>query len=324
MKAGIIPRVKGGLVFSEQVQFAGGMDGPIGNGDIYYVDSTNGSDTNTGKTPGTALATIAAAENKCTANQNDTVKILGGAAGNNLAALLTWDKNYTHLVGVAPPTRVAQRARIFSDSTTKTTLMNITATGCLFENFYIFNGGDDATELTNVQVTGGRNYFRNVHFAGMGHATPAAQAGASSLKLDGAEENTFVGCTIGVDTTVRGAANAQLLVDGTALRNIFDGCLFLSAATLTTPLMVKFADSTAGDRFTLFNDCLFYHFCANHAATLEAAFSLPATNATFDVILNNCACVGIDDWSADNRTNLWITNAAPTAGTSGLGVNPTA
>lgn len=313
----------GGFQVDGPLIAGGGIDGPIGQGDVYYLDPANGADTYRGKTPGTAFKTLAAAEDKLTANQNDVLKILADASSLSLSSLLTWDKSYTHMVGVCAPVRVAKRARIFN-SGDLAKMMVISASGCIFANFYIFQGGSDGADLGCVDVTGGRNFFWNVHFAGIGHATPGAQAGAYSLYLNGAEENEFVRCTLGLDTIARGAANQQLLIDGTAPRNSFEDCLFLSAgAALTTPLMVKFVDSTAAQCFTRFKDCCFYHFSPNHAAKLAQCFSLPATNSTFDVLLSGKnELFGITEWEASDRGNIWITDAAPSAATSGIAIEP--
>lgn len=307
------------------LQACGGLDGPIGRGVIYYLDPVNGSDNSLGRSPRTAFKTLDHAYSKMTANQNDVLKILAGSSGLTLSASQPWAKDYTHIIGVCAPVSVAQRARIFNLSTaTFTYMLSVSASGCSFQNLYIFQGGSGATELNNVVVTGGRNFFNNVHFAGMGHATPAADAAANSLYLNGAEENKFVGCTFGVDTILRGAANAQVLIAGTAKRNYFEKCRFLSYSELTTPIMVKIAAAGDADRWHEFWDCLFYNFSANHAHTLAGCFSLPATNATFDVVLRGMnQIVGIDDWSAANRTNLWSAAPIATSAGTGVSVNPT-
>ena len=83
----------------------------------YIVDPANGSDNGDGQSFKNPLASIEDAEDRCVANQNDAVIYLAGSSGNNLAAALTWDKSYTHLIGWCAPTRVAKRARIFQTST---------------------------------------------------------------------------------------------------------------------------------------------------------------------------------------------------------------
>lgn len=104
------------------------------------------------------------------------------------------------------------------------TMVTISGSGCIFKNISIFHGVDQAAALTATSVTGSRNYFENVRIAGIGNDTQDA-ANACSLKLDGASENTFVNCVIGLDTIAAGtAANSEILVDGGASRNLFKDC----------------------------------------------------------------------------------------------------
>ena len=119
-------------------------------GQVYYLDAANGSDNNNGKSPDEAFATLAVAEAALTANQNDVLVYLQSETSISIATTITWDKNYTHFVGVCPPTAVANRARIFnSGSTGNSPLLTISATGCYFANFYIFQGSSaaDTTDL---------------------------------------------------------------------------------------------------------------------------------------------------------------------------------
>lgn len=231
---------------------------PVGmNSNVFFVDPANGSDGNEG-TIEAPLASIETAEDRCEANQNDVVAYIAGSSKFDLTAALTWDKNYTHLIGICAPTETAQRARIFQTSTLKAAspLLNITASGCIFKNFYIFQGVDDATSLINVQVTGGRNYFGNVHFAGGGHATQAINGGAS-LELNGAEENTFVGCTIGVDTVDAATGMMGLLFDTDAHRNVFRDCIFRMRAGNSGAGFIEVVDSDGIGRDNTFVDCIF-------------------------------------------------------------------
>lgn len=294
---------------------------PFGkNAKYYFVDPANGNDGNGGLTPDTALAGIEAAYAKTVANQNDTVIYIGGSSGNNLAAAVTWAKNYTHLIGVCAPTQIAQRARIFQTSTLTgaSPLLNITATGCIFKNFYIFQGVNDATSLINVQVTGGRNYFENVHFAGGGHAAQAINGGAS-LKLNAAEENTFVDCTIGVDTIDAATGMMGILFDGEAHRNIFRGCTVRIRAGNAGAGFVEVVDATGIDRDTVFDNCLFLN---NSATDLTSGFVIPAGMAApRKLLLKDCMILGTAKLDANDRGVLFGNmNAVTGADTSGEAV----
>jgi hypothetical protein len=285
------------------------------NSQYYFVDPANGSDTNDGKAPNRAFAGLETAEDACTANQHDTVFYIAGSSGNNLAAALTWDKNYTHLIGICAPTQVAQRARIFQTSTltAASPLLDITATGCIFKNFYIFQGVADATSLLNVRVTGGRNYFENVHFAGGGHATQAIDGGAS-LALYGAEECTFVNCTIGVDTIAAATGMMGVRVDTSATRNIFKNCNFTMYAGNAGCGFVEVVDSAGFDRYIIFDNCLFINDAVGFSMT--TAFVIPGGmgSATHRIILKDCTGIGFDDWDSSDRGLIYLNGGTITGG----------
>jgi len=272
------------------------------NSNIFLVDPANGSDNNTGKSFQDPLASIEAAEALCTANQHDVVLYLAGSSGNNLAAALTWDKNYTHLIGWCAPSAAAQRARIFQTSTLTgaSPLLNVTATGCIFKNFYIFQGVDDATSLINVQVAGGRNYFENVHFAGGGHATMAINGGAS-LKVTG-DENLFRHCTIGVDTIASATGHVGVLFDGAASRNVFEDCHVSMYAGNAGAAFVEVADATGIDRYTIFKECIFSN-CNKANFEMTAGFVIPAiaANRPARILLKDCMSYGAAKWDANDR-----------------------
>lgn len=293
-------------------------------GNTYYVDPTNGSDNNDGKSPDNAVASLSVGYAKLTAGQNDTLVYLAGTTSLSIEDTLDWAKDYTHFIGIAAPTHMAQRARIFNDGNTSasTPLLKVSGDGCIFENLYIFQGSAVAT-VGCVEVTGGRNYFSNVHFAGMGHATNSAGANAYSLKLNGAEECMFDRCTIGIDAIKRTGDNNPLWFDGGALRNHFKQCRFVSWAEDTTYAMVTINDTTALDRFTEFEDCKFYNFWTNHGNTLAEAFAIPSSMTTMDILISgNSALFGIDEWDSNDRAGTWISGPAPAAATSGIAVKP--
>jgi len=301
---------------SEYLVSLGVPRGP--NSQIYLVDPANGSDSNPGKSFASPLASVEAAEDLCVANQHDVVLYLAGSSGNNLAAALTWDKNYTHLIGWCAPTGVANRARIFQTSTLTgaSPLLNITASGCIFRNFYIFQGVDDATSLINVQVTGGRNYFEDVHFAGGGHATMAINGGAS-LKLDGAEENLFRHCTIGVDTVDAATGMMGVLFDGEAHRNIFEQCTIRMRAGNAGAGFVEVVDATGIDRDTTFVECLFLN---NSGTAMTSGFVIPAgMGAPRKIFLKDCMLYGCSKLDANDRDVLFGNMDAVT-GADGSGV----
>lgn len=276
--------------------------GPLSK--VYFVDPANGSDSNTGNSFLAPLASIAAAYALCVANQHDVVIYLAGSGSVTLSAALTWSKNYTHLIGLCAPTRAAQRSRIFQLSTLTgaSPLITVSATGCIFKDLYIFQGVADATSLINVKVTGGRNYFENVHFAGGGHATQAIDGGAS-LMLDAAEENTFVNCTIGVDTIDAATGMVALLFDTEAHRNLFENCIFRMRAGNSGAAFVEVADATGIDRDNTFKNCMFIN--NSTANDMASAFLIPAMGEPRVLLLKDCMFHNVSKLDANDRGVLF-------------------
>lgn len=293
-------------------------DGPFHNmfpgSTEYHLDPTNGSDANTGLSKGEAFATLPVAYAALTANQNDILYYHAGPTSISLSAKLTWAKSYTHFIGACAPTAMANRARIFQTAaaTGLSPLIDITGSGCVFKNFYVFQGVDDATSLINVQVTGGRNYFQDIHFAGGGHATMAINGGAS-LKLDAAEENRFVNCTIGVDTIDSADGHVGLLFDSEAHRNKFEGCAFTMSAGNAGAAFAEVADATGIDRYTVFDRCLFSNVATGTAMT--SAIVMPAgMGAPRRIYIWDPLMVGAADWDANDRGVIYLNAGTITAG----------
>lgn len=274
-----------------------------GNGKRFWVDPVNGSASYDGRSPQRAFAKLSTAHGYCTAGKNDVVYLIGDGASTGSAretATLTWSKDATHLIGVTAPTMVAQRARIATASGSNfTPLMTVTANGCIFSNFSMFHGYDTAEaqiclRLTNAQ----RNYFSNVHIGGIGHATAGDDAGSASLHLDGASENTFDNCMIGLDTIARSTSNAEILIDvgtGACTRNIFRRCFISSYADNAGHFFVAAAASGAIDRYVWFDDCTFYNAVGSAATTMTAGMSIHATVGGLFLLTGSTAFIGCTD-----------------------------
>lgn len=208
---------------------------PRHEGNVYFVDQESGNDAYDGLSPENALGTLSRAHALMTADQDDIAVVFGGVS--NIAvretATLTWSKNKCHIIGVNSFNRVSHRVSLRAASGSMfTPLMTLSADGCMFANMHLFHGYDDASAQVCLNITGERNAFYNMHIAGGGHATAAAQAGMRSLVINsaGGGENYFKDCVIGLDTTTRDAANYELEFAASAAspRNIFEDTRFLT------------------------------------------------------------------------------------------------
>jgi hypothetical protein len=304
------------------VPVLGNIGGIPLTGTYYFVNPATGSDAYDGLSPETPFQSLTAAYNSTTAGNNDVVVLIGdgSTAGTaRLTSTLTWAKNATHLIGVTAPTMIAQRARIshLTTATTNFKLLNITASGCIFGNFSLFQGiGQASTDEQLADISGDRNYFGNVQFGGIGAANGASRAGSYSVYVNGGAENTFDGCTFGLDTIARSAANASVKFAGQAQRNVFQNCLFPMYATATSPWFIDANSVSSIDRFQLFKGCTFIN---TGTSTAAAVVSFNASQGG-TIVLDNCTVAGASKWTASATGTVVVSGPVPNGATSGVAV----
>jgi len=269
------------------------------NSQVYLVDTTNGLAANLGTKLIHPMESIETAEAACTAGQHDVVLYIASASGDNTAAVVTWDKDYTHLVGWCAPCGVSNRSRLFQGAavTAVSPSVNITASGCIFQNLTLFQGVADAGNLINVQVTGGRNYFENVHFAAPGNAAHAINGGGALL-LCAAEECLFNKCTVGLTTVALATGYSLLRVDADSARNTFKDCDFIMRAGATTVYFGEMVDATAILDYLMFDGCKFINVSTTNA--VGTAFLFVNPNADRQILMKNCTGFGLGAWDTTN------------------------
>ena len=289
--------------------------GPFTQGRKFFVDPVNGSDGNHGTSPTHAKKTLAAAEDVCTTGKNDTVYFLATTSGDTQTSILIWDKSYTHLVGVCATAAESHRARVFSPNSATagySPMVTFSGQGCVVKNMTFKQQSYHADSHQCCQVTGGRNLFENVHFAGMLHATPAGDTSGAALYLSGAEENLFKNCVIGQDTIQSTAANAQLVLHTTRNnRNKFEGCFFYNNAGATSLWVAIGAEGIGG--YLWLKDCTFL----NKGTTMTVGMTVGA-NTGGVVLLDNPLWHGATNLHADN--NAVIVGRAPALHTGDQGI----
>jgi hypothetical protein len=317
------------------VPLVGGVGGVPFTGNWWFVNATTGSDGNasagTGSTPDAPLATLAQAYSLAAEGNNDVIVLMSSETTSastqgtfRLSSQLVWAKSALHLVGMTAPTMIGQRARIAPPTTATTNiadLLKVTAQGCYFANFSIFQGvGQSSTAEQLCQITGQRNAFVNVAFQGIASANGAGQAGSYVIKLNGGSENTFIGCQIGTDTESRTAANTSVLFAASATRNIFQDCIFPMYAGASSPFFIT-AGATSIDRFAWFKNCLFINAIDSAATSITAAVSSNASQGGV-ILLDNCTLLGASNYSATNGdVNVKISGAVPNGHTSGIALS---
>lgn len=281
-------------------------------GNYFWVDETNGSDGNTGG-PQDPLKTLTQALSKCTSGNNDVVFLVGTV---HVTATVAWSKNSTHLIGLTAASN-NNRARISqTGSTVFSPLVNVTGQGCIFKNIGTFHGFADASTQICWAEAGGRNYYENVQFLGMGDATAAAQAGSRSITIGGSGENLFVGCTFGLDTVVRATnANATMEIISGSPRNIVRNSVFQADCSDASDTHVTIA-AGGMDRYLLLDGCMFQNFGTALNAAITNAGGSPAGN-----VIVSPTCISVGATAIATTGNIYVGQiSASGATTTNIGI----
>lgn len=249
----------GGVVNGAVAQLGGSSLFTLGR--VIYVDSTNGSNGNSGLDPAFPVATIAQAQTIANANKGDVVVIAPGYAETRTTAL-TLSKAGVSYVGLGhgslKPTITVNAAVDGIDITGA----NVTVSGIHFAE----PETDDATAMINVAAAGARL----INISGIGSQTAKnftdgitiAAAGSDSV-IDGFKlNNTVVDMVAGI--SIEGAAarleirncniqgtfsTAALMDEATSTLNLIENNLFKNTKAATAVVTFTTGNSTGVMRF---------------------------------------------------------------------------
>ena len=270
-----------------------GGPGPF-TGNYFWVDPVNGSDGNLGG-PNAPLATLTQALTYALAGNNDVIFLTGTYSPT---ATLTWSKNSTHLIGLDAPVPLASGAAISVASTAATSgaispLVNVTATGCIFQNVSAISGINQAATQVCWAEAGGGNTYLNCSFNQVGNATAAAQAGTRALTI-ASVGNTFQDCVIGGDAIVRATgASASVGMLAGAGSSIFKGCTFPMWSSAAGCTHFTAAASTITGYILLDSCQLINDITETGATSLSASIVANGTNLGLFLLTPTTIAVGV-------------------------------
>lgn len=303
----------------------------LGRGEKVYLCGTYGSNGNSGKTAGTAVQTLAAAESTCVEARNDTVLV---SPENVLVPTeIAWDKDNTHIFGLGGPnTRGGDYgAYFYSTAVDLAQIINVTGKRCQISRVCFGNHGNNAACVAAMLVNGEGLWLRDVQLIGNINAAQAQNANCASLIIaaDGSRilaENCVIGNN--VNTGIRNKdASGQLLFNATTPgpdNGKFIGCTFLSKAETAAVPMVAITNAIAIDRLWEFEDCTFHNFWTNWAGTCEIVFYVAANPHTATVALKgSCLSMGYDEWQDSDYIDYFQCGMPEPSIKGGLAVEPT-
>lgn len=306
--------------------------GDLGKGQKWYINplANGGSNGNSGKTAGTALATLAAAESAAVADQNDTILAL---PGNYIeTGRLLWDKDHTHLRGLGGPNNRGgdYGVYILTTDTGVIEVIDITAQRCQFWGVAIGNFGNNAACVAAVTLDGPGNYFNGVHFAGNLYDAQAQDADCCSLQIDSDGDNAlFEDCIIGTNVNAKRTqdGSGQLLFPSVAsgpTNGKFKDCEFRSWAETDVVPLISIPNTAGIDRIWQFKDCLFHNFWTNWGGMCTRVFYTGVAVQTALIALRgDCMSSGYDEWQ-DRDLSILFQSDMPVADIAGgLAAEPT-
>lgn len=269
--------------------------GPLTFGTVFYVDPTNGSDSNNGRSMDKAFQTIEAAYAAVTTNKHDVI-VLDANSAHAITTPETWSKNRFHIVGTgfrdgAP---MGQRSRITSAQTTGSHIapIVITGVGVTLNNLKITSADTNASSLYGVADGGEFTIMRNCWIE---KNTDLDQTGAAELLANG-DTSAYLNCTFGNMIYQPSVARQNVLftretITGKVCRDVtFKDCTFQSFATATTFVNCR-ATTNDIERMAWFKDCL---FMSKKGSTLQdEAFGIASALTDAQVALHNCMVMNI-------------------------------
>jgi len=296
-------------------------------GNLYFVDYTNGVDTNSGygRNPTKPWKTIEYAYSQATSD-NDDIICLQGSATHVLSAMLTVAKNRVHFVGVDGTNGrlYGQNAKVSLTATSGAsnigTMLN-TGVRNSFTNIKFINASTVAQGLYCVVEGGEYALYQNCEFY---KSTDLNETTASELVLNG-DSAQFFNCTIGsladllvgniirpcVDLTKEIAGAGKVMRDCT-----MTNCSFWRNLAGTAGVFIRAAASADVERLLMLNSPTFV--AANLGSTPAVCISSGATLLDGWIAVNNPAAFNVTKIAT--ATGILVNGAAPNSGT-GIAVN---
>ena len=306
------------------------LTGATGNSRNYFQGRINEANLHTN---------IAKAEAAMVTQRNDVLVVSPDSHswyGDDYAAnaLLTWDKQNTHVLGLDPGGIGGyQRARFAGDAATIVSLMTVSGNSNKFKNLRWMHGSGSATETQIMTVSGAGNVFENCCFASPINQTQADSANFRGMIVTGSS-NHFKNCLFGTSNAIhRNSASSMLQLSGGNGLNVFENCIFRSRSQATTPVFIRHtATGTGGQISAFFLNCQFVN-----ATTLAGSYDLAvgitnSADATMFLYFDNrCSFSGVTNVvTSGQEAKIYWGNAGGNADFAayndrlglGLAVNP--
>jgi hypothetical protein len=265
-------------------------------------------------------------------NNNDVI-LLDANSTHILSAPIAWSKSRIHLIGMDGGGRQIQQGAKVQCATTGTTAYVILNTGVRnsFRNVKFIQSSTEATALSVLREGGEGNLYENCSFV-FGVVDNLDLTTAHEV-VSGSDSATYRRCTFGADTLLTSAARSVFHIDQVTASqefksNYMEDCLFSISSSSSTATFIRL-DAVGDVLFSnLFKRCTFF-------ASVDSAGGAALAEAVQTGTSTVKGCLAFDQCSAFNCTDfatatggrnaaVQVVGIVPTAGTAGVGVQPTA
>lgn len=300
-------------------------DLPATKGRYFFVDYTEGNDTNSGRTINKPIKTIAQAYSLARTNKDDVIVLMGNAS-HVVTSMLDITKNRVHFIGMdgTGGRLYGQNAKISMGVTTAATdiaVMKNTGVRNSFTNIKFTSANTKAESLYSVAEGGEYALYTNCEFYKL---TDLDETAAAELLHNG-DSAQFIGCTFGstaniiADNKIRPNVLLSATLSGKKCRDsVFIDCLFLVRAAGTEAVRIYGANATDVERMLLVKDSVFLSNILG-AATPAHAVGFGAAQTQGSVILKNCTSVD-HTVMAEAAVGIYVDGAVPGFADSGVAV----
>ena len=276
--------------------------------------------------------TLSAAYDAATTNANDVI-LLSAHSTHSLTAGIAWSKNRIHVIGMDGGDRLVQQGAKVQNAATDTTAYVIKVTGVRnsFRNIKFIQASTEATALTVLQEGGEGNLYKNCSFT-FGVVDNLDLTTAHEV-VAGSDSATYLNCNFGTETLLTSGARSVFHIDQVTASqefksNILQDCIFLISSSSATATFVRL-DAVGDILFSnIFRRCTFVASVDSAGGAAIAEASQTGTSTVKGVLCyDQCAVFNCTDFTtatSGRNAATQILAATSTAGTAGVGVQPTA
>lgn len=296
-------------------------------GDVYYVDPVNGDDDYDGLSFDKAFATVKAAYDATTTNQDDFV-VLSAASAHAVTAMLDISKSRIHFIsaGYRPGSiGLGARSRVTMGVTTATAdiaVMKNTGVGNTFSGIKFDSSNTLAESLYGIAEGGEYTVYEGCEFY---KSTDLDETAAAEV-LNNGDSAQWINCTFGslVNIVADDKIRPNMLltretITGKVCRdNVIQNCLFLVKAAGVEAVRIYGANATDVERMLLIKNSTFFSNALGSATPAHAVGFANAQTAG-SVLLQDCASVD-HTVMVEAAVGIYVAGSVPTFASTGVSV----